>query len=903
LIGAPFAASYFKFHLLKPTEHYMRADTPPTIQLKDYKVVPYRIDSVALDFSMAPHATRVTSRIAVRPNPLSQEKSAPLVFDGEKLKLISITLDGKVLGAMDYAVSDQRLIIAAVPQKPFHLTIETECDPKGNTALTGLYMSNGMYCTQCEAQGFRRITYFYDRPDVMTVFTVRIEAPTSLPVLLSNGNPGSKGALDGERHFAVWHDPHPKPSYLFAVVAGDLAHVSDSFKTSEGRKVELGIYVEKGKEGRCAWAMEALKASMRWDETAFGLAYDLDVFNIVAVSDFNMGAMENKGLNIFNDKYILALPETATDTDYVLIEAIIAHEYFHNWTGNRITCRDWFQLCLKEGLTVFRDQEFTSDMRSRPVKRIEDVKTLRARQFPEDQGPLQHPVRPSSYIEINNFYTPTVYEKGAELCRMMKALIGPKAFAKAMKLYFRRHDGEAATVEDFVTCMADASGRDMKQFFRWYNQSGTPKVSARGTYNAKRKTFTLEVSQSTPRLKGQKAKLPLHFPLSLGLVSAKGKDLPLELKGQGKVKSGLVEVTKAKQSFTFLKVVEQPVLSINRGFSAPVTLKTNVTQAEQLFLVGHDADPFNRWEAAQTVGKSLILKTVKAMAAQRKAPSVAAFAEALGKCLGNAKLDAAFKALMMVLPSEGDLAAAIGKDVDADLIYAAREHVRLGIAQQLAAELRTAYEATGLSGPYQPDTQGTAKRFLRYVLLGLLAAADADDALGLAALELRQPDNMTAEIGVLQAIKTIDDDRAKAMLEAFYARHRDDHLIIDKWFMLNATIPGADAAKRVKRLLMHPDFKMTTPNRVYALVANFANGNATGFHAGSGEGYGVVADVIIALNAINPQVAARLATAYRSWRLYDVSRRAHAQREMQRILATPKLSNDVLEIISRTLQA
>ncbi|MDE2446029.1 MAG: aminopeptidase N [Alphaproteobacteria bacterium] len=879
----------------------MRADTPPTIHLKDYKVVPYQIDSVDLEFNMAPHATRVTSRIALRPNPLSKEKSAPLVFDGEKLTLLSVTLDGRLLGPKDYAVSDSRLIIAMVPQKPFALVIETECDPKGNTALTGLYMSNGMYCTQCEAQGFRRITYFYDRPDVMTVFTVRIEAPKTLPVLLSNGNPGKTGAVDGERHFAVWHDPHPKPSYLFALVAGDLAHVKSNFTTSEGRKVKLGIYVEKGKEGRCAWAMEALKASMRWDETAFGRAYDLDVFNIVAVSDFNMGAMENKGLNIFNDKYILALPETATDTDYVLIEAIIAHEYFHNWTGNRITCRDWFQLCLKEGLTVFRDQEFTSDMRSRAVKRIEDVKTLRARQFPEDQGPLQHPVRPSSYIEINNFYTPTVYEKGAELCRMMKALIGPKAFARAMKLYFKRHDGEAATVEDFVACMADASGRDMTQFFRWYNQAGTPKVSARGDYDAKRKTFTLEVKQTTPRLKGQKVKLPLHFPLALGLVSAKGKDMPLELKGQGAVKSGLIEVTQAKQSFTFVKVAEKPVLSLNRGFSAPIVLKTNVTEAEQLFLIGHDADPFNRWEAAQTVGKALILKTIKALAAGRKAPSVSGFADALGKCLANGKLDEAFKALMLSLPSEADLAAAVGKEVDSEQVYAAREHVRRNIAKQLAPVLRKAHDATHISGPYKPDTQGTAQRSLRYVLLSMIAGENAADALALAAKELHQPDNMTAEIGVLQAVKSVDG--GQAMLEAFHSKHKDDHLLIDKWFMMNATIAGADAARRVKRLLSHPDFKMTTPNRVYALVANFANNNATGFHAASGEGYAVVADVIVALNAINPQVAARLSTAYRSWRLFDVERRAHAQREMQRILATPNLSNDVFEIISRTLQA
>ena len=881
----------------------MRADVPPTIRLKDYKVVPFKIKNVELKFELAPNATRVTSTIRMKRNGKSLEKDAPLVFDGEKLKLISLEIDGRKLASSEYNLTAVSLTITILPKGDFTLSIVTECDPQGNTALTGLYMSNGMYCTQCEAQGFRRITYFYDRPDVMTVFKVRIEGPASLPVLLSNGNLVEQGKLDGERHYAVWDDPHPKPSYLFALVGGDLARVKSNFKTMNGRKVELGIYVEKGKEGRCAWAMEALKASMIWDEKVFGREYDLDVFNIVAVSDFNMGAMENKGLNIFNDKYILALPETATDTDYILIEAIIAHEYFHNWTGNRITCRDWFQLCLKEGLTVFRDQEFTSDMRSRAVKRIEDVKTLRARQFPEDQGPLQHAVRPSSYIEINNFYTPTIYEKGAELCRMMKTMIGDKAFAKAMKLYFKRHDGEAATVEDFVACMADASGRDMKQFFRWYEQSGTPKISAIGAYNKKNKTYELIVSQSQPRLKGQAKKLPLHLPLSLGLVNSKGKDIPLILKGKNNFKSGILEITQAKQSFKFKDISEAPALSINRGFSAPVVLKSNVTAAEQLFLVGHDSDNFNRWEAAQTIGKALIIKTVKALYAKSKLPSVSAFAEALGKCLENSKLDHAFKSLILVLPSEADITAALGKDVDSDLVYNARESVRTGIAKQLLSKLLATYEQTADANAYKPDTLGTARRSLRLTLLGLIAAADADQGVKLAQREFAKPDNMTIEMGALVSIRSVHRPETEEMLETFYRRHKEDHLILDKWFALNSSIPGADAAKRIERLLKHSDFKLTTPNRVYALIANFANGNSTGFNAANGEGYRVVADVIIALNAINPQVAARLATAFRSWKLYNVDRRNHAQKNMQRILATPELSNDVFEIISRTLKA
>ena len=881
----------------------MRADVPPTIRLKDYKVAPFKIESVELKFELAPHATRVTSHIRLKRNQKSAEKNAPLIFDGEKLKLITVEIDGRKLSPAEYELGAASLMIAHLPKGEFSLVIVTECDPQGNTALTGLYMSNGMYCSQCEAQGFRRITYFYDRPDVMTVFKVRIEGPSSLPVLLSNGNPIEHGPLDGDRHYAVWDDPHPKPSYLFALVGGDLARVRSKFKTMNGRDVELGIYVEKGKEGRCSWAMDALKASMIWDETAFGREYDLDVFNIVAVSDFNMGAMENKGLNIFNDKYILALPETATDTDYILIEAIIAHEYFHNWTGNRITCRDWFQLCLKEGLTVFRDQEFTSDMRSRPVKRIEDVKRLRSSQFPEDQGPLQHPVRPSSYIEINNFYTPTIYEKGAELCRMMKTLIGDKGFAKAMKLYFKRHDGEAATVEDFVACMADASGRDMKQFFRWYEQSGTPTVSARGTYNKKKKTYELTVTQSQPRLKGQPKKLPLHFPLSVGLVNPKGKDMPLILKGKNNLKSSIVEIVESKQSFKFKDISEAPALSINRGFSAPVILKSNVTAAEQLFLIGHDSDNFNRWEAAQTIGKALIVKAVKALALGKKIPNISAFADALGKCLESSKLDDAFKALILVLPSEADITAAIGKDVDSDLVYVAREAVRSGIAKQLLNALLVAFEQTNDAGSYKPDTRGTARRSLRLTLLTMIAAADGDMGIKLAQKEFAKPDNMTIEMGALVCLRSLHRPEGEAMLEQFYQRHKDDHLILDKWFGLNAAVPGVDAAQRIERLLKHPDFKLTTPNRVYALVANFANGNSTGFHSASGEGYRVVADVIIALNAINPQVAARLATAFRSWKLYNVQRRTHAQKNMQRILATPALSNDVFEIISRTLKA
>ena len=880
----------------------MRTDTPQAIQLKDYKPVPYLIDKVELDFNLDPAATQVTSRIFMRPNPKSREKSAPLVFDGEKITLISVAIDGAILSADRFHISDNALTITSVPRKAFMLSIKTSCNPTANTELSGLYMSNGTYCTQCEAQGFRRITYFYDRPDVMTTFKVRMEAPCAVPIMLSNGNPGQHG-VDGERHFMVWDDPHPKPTYLFALVAGDLASVHDHFTTSSGRNVTLGIYVEKGKEDRCGWAMESLKTSMRWDETAFGREYDLDVFNIVAVSDFNMGAMENKGLNVFNDKYILALPRTATDTDYQLIEAIIAHEYFHNWTGNRITCRDWFQLCLKEGLTVFRDQEFTSDIRSRAVKRIQDVRTLRARQFPEDQGPLSHPVRPSSYIEINNFYTPTVYEKGAEICRMIKTLIGSEAFRKAMDLYFERHDGQAATVEDFVACMADASGRDFKQFFKWYEQAGTPNVSVRGSYDAPAKAFDVTVTQSTPRLSGQKKKTPFHMPLALGLVGPDGKDMPLQLEGAGPLPHAVVELTKARHTFRFTDIAHKPVLSINRGFTAPVALKTNLNSAELLFLMGHDCDPFNRWEAAQSLAKNLIVKTVAYMSAGKKPPSVTGFAKALALILADEQVDDAFKALVLVLPSEAEIAALIGHDVDSDAVHLAREQVRSLLAKKLLKPLKAAFARTSEIGDYKPDTKSSALRAMHYTALNLIAAANADAAVALIRKELKSVSNMTAETGALSAMLGLARPEREAMLNEFYTRHKSDPLIIDKWFNMNAVISGSGSVQRIQRLLVHPDFKLSTPNRVYALIGGFSSGNVSGFNAADGSGYRLVADVIVALNAINPQVASRMATGFRSWRLYNALRQSHAVTEMQRILATPNLSRDVFEIITRTLQA
>ncbi|PZF77727.1 aminopeptidase N [Aestuariivirga litoralis] len=875
----------------------MKTETPQPIHLADYTPVPYLIDSVALDFRLDPQETRVTARLSLRPNPASREQGAALVFDGERITLQSLVLDGVALQPGQYHADEQSLTIANVPQAPFTLEVVTTCNPAANTELSGLYLSGGVFCTQCEAEGFRRITYFYDRPDVMARYTVRIEAEREqAPILLSNGNPRERDVIGGTtRHFAVWDDPFPKPSYLFALVAGDLGAVHDGFTTMSGRTVELGIYVLKGNEGRCAWAMESLKQSMRWDERRFGREYDLDVFNIVAVPDFNMGAMENKGLNVFNDKYILANPETATDLDYVNIEAIIAHEYFHNWTGNRITCRDWFQLCLKEGLTVFRDQEFTSDLRSRAVKRITDVKTLRARQFPEDNGPLAHPPRPDAYIEINNFYTPTVYEKGAEICRMMLTLIGEQAFRKAMDLYFDRHDGEAATVEQFVACMAEASGRDLTQFFTWYSQAGTPAVKAEGHYDAAKKQYTLTLEQQVKPTPGQLEKQALHIPLGIGLIGPDGTDMPLDLEGVGTLNTPLIELTEPRQSFRF-NVAQRPVLSLNRGFSAPVKLEADLSTADELFLMGHDGDSFNRWEAGQRLGRRLVLDAYHGTATEA---GVAAYAAALKKIIDDPAVDDAFKALMLMLPTESEIAAALGAEVDTDRVHAARDGLRTAIARQLARELDAIWQRTDEPGPYRPDPASTARRALRQTALALMVMGDRTDGIARALAEFEAAHNMSAEMGALAALVQVDCPERETALERFHARHAHEHLLVDKWLMLNAQAQGPGAAARIARLTTHPDFRWTTPNKVYALLSGFVGGNPAGFNAEDGSGYKVIADAILRLDPINPQVASRLATSFRSCKLLNSSRKTAAQAELERILAEPSLSRDVFEIVSK----
>jgi aminopeptidase N len=876
----------------------MRTDIAQPIRLADYRQPDWLVDTVHLDVSLHPNATRVRATLALRPNP--QVPAAPLVLDGDEVSLTSLKIDGVEAARESYAASPERLTIAQPPNKPFTLEIETKVDPSANTQLSGLYRSSGTYCTQCEAEGFRRITYFPDRPDVMAVYTTRIEADKAeAPMLLANGNLTESGELPGGRHFAVWHDPHPKPSYLFALVGGDLAHIEDKFRTASGRDVTLRIYVEHGKEDRCGYAMDALKRSMRWDEEAFGREYDLDIFMIVAVSDFNMGAMENKGLNVFNDKYVLATPETATDVDYAHIEAIIAHEYFHNWTGNRITCRDWFQLCLKEGLTVFRDQEFSSDMRSRPVKRIADVRGLRAAQFVEDAGPLAHPVRPQSYKEINNFYTSTVYEKGAEVVHMVQTLIGQEKFRAGMDLYFARHDGEAATVEQFIQCFADVSHRDMAQFMLWYAQAGTPEVTVTARHDAAAKTFTLDCKQTLAPTPGQPVKQPMVIPVRLGLVGKNGRDLPLLR--DGKPAGDVIELTTAARTFVFTGITNRPVLSVNRGFSAPIRLVTDLSADDLAFLAAHDSDPFNRWQALQSIATRLLIDNVGEIRKDGKPKNDDKLMLALAGLIEDVSLEPAFVALALVPPGEGDIAREIGRDIDPDASHRAREALRCDIGARLGAALSTLYERLTVPGGYTPDATSAGRRALRNIALDLMAADGNAEGIGRAARQYATADNMTDRMAALAVLSLHAGDARTSALAAFYERYKADALVIDKWFALQATSPLPGALDEVKRLTQHPSFSLANPNRVRAVIGAFAQGNPTQFNRADGAGYGFIADNILALDSKNPQVSARMATAFRTWRMLEPGRRAKAEAALRRIQAAPNLSRDLAEIVERAL--
>jgi len=866
----------------------MPNDLAPTeIRLADYKPPAFLVDTVDLSFDLHAGATKVVSRLALRRNP-GREPGLALELDGEALTLVGVKRDGT---AISPEVLAHGLRIADMPDACV-LEIETQISPAANTELSGLYTSGGSYFTQCEAQGFRRITYFPDRPDVMSRYTVRIEADKAeCPVMLSNGNPGPVKDLGNGRHAVVWTDPHPKPCYLFALVAGDLVSVKDSFTTRSGRHVDLGIYVRRGDEDRCAHAMRSLQTSMTWDEDVFGLEYDLDVFNIAAVSDFNMGAMENKGLNVFNTKYVLARPETATDGDYLGIEAVIAHEYFHNWTGNRVTCRDWFQLSLKEGLTVYRDQEFSSDQNSRAVKRIGDVRVLRAGQFREDGGPLAHPVQPSSYMAIDNFYTATIYNKGAEVIRMMATIIGKAAFRKGMDLYFERHDNNAVTIDDFVQAMQDASGVDLTDFKLWYHQAGTPEITLDDSYDSATKRYTLTIRQATKPTPNQPDKAPLVIPVAMGLLDGNGQELATRLQGETEAKAGtrVLLATQAANTFEFVDVASPPVPSVLRGFSAPV--KLNGVSADRLrFLAAHDTDPFVRWDSGQKFAEAVLLDMVGATQ-KGQAPVVdPALIDAAAAALDQ---EPAFAAEALMLPGEGTLADRMTV-VDVDAIFQARQTARRAIATALREKLTGCYERLTATGAYTIDGASIGKRVLRNVCLWYLNDADTAKA------QFDAKQNMTDVLAALSVLASVDGPQRTDALARFYQAWKGDALVLDKWFAIQAVSDLPDTVEAVKALKEHADFDLRNPNRVRALIGSFA-ANPVSFHRADGAGYALYTDTLIALDPTNPQVAARMVSPLGQWRRYDEGRQALMRAQLQRILDLPGLSRNTFEMASKSL--
>ncbi|MDO6797332.1 aminopeptidase N [Shimia thalassica] len=850
----------------------MRDAAPTTIFLKDYTPFGFIIDGVELTFRLAPKATRVLSRIKFRPNPDAKDKR--FFLHGESLTLVSAAIDGKSADVRDVDGG----IEADVPDAPFVWEAEVEINPQDNTALEGLYMSNGMYCTQCEAEGFRKITYYPDRPDVMAAFEVTIEGNEK--VLLSNGNP-----LSQSQGFAKWQDPWPKPAYLFALVAGDLLNHPDTFTTKSGRQVDLNIWVRPGDENKCAFGMQALKDSMKWDEDVYGREYDLDLFNIVAVDDFNMGAMENKGLNVFNSSCVLASPETSTDGNFERIEAIIAHEYFHNWTGNRITCRDWFQLCLKEGLTVYRDQQFTADLRSAPVARISNVLALRGRQFPEDQGPLSHPVRPESFQEINNFYTATVYEKGAEVIGMLKTLVGDAAYSKAVDLYFDRHDGDAATIEDWLLVFEDSTGRDLGQFKRWYSQSGTPRLTVREEYDGD--TFTLHLSQSTAPTPGQDEKLPQVIPVAVGLLSPNGDEV---------MATQIMELTEAEQSFRFEGHATRPIPSILRDFSAPVILDQDIDKTRRAFLLAHDTDPFNRWEAGRMLARESLLASITTGAAPD-----AAYLEGLGAVLRDDTLDAAYRALMLGQPTQSELAGLLheaGITPDPEAIHTASEDLRNAKAAAFGDLLPVLYQDNQIDGPYSPDADGSGKRSLANAALSLISRTDGG---AMAAKQYAKADNMTLQLAALSCL--LDAGAGKEQLAAFEQQWHDDRLVMDKWFSLQIMQAKPDQVAEVTtRLTQHPDFDMKNPNRFRAVMGALSMHHA-GFHHKNGAAYALLAEWLIKLDPVNPQTTARMCSAFQTWKRYDPARQTMMSAELDRIANTKDLSRDTNEMITRIRSA
>jgi aminopeptidase N len=889
----------------------MRNDEVVTVRRTDYRPPAFLLDRVALEFDLDPAATRVAATLAVRRNPALPGNTGPLVLDGEDLELESLAIDGAVLPAASFQWSGASLTVAA-PSDAFKVQVVNRIRPEANTELMGLFVSNGNFFSQCEAEGFRRITFFPDRPDVMAPYRVTLRADAArYPVLLSNGNLVEQGPLDGGRHYAVWDDPFAKPSYLFALVAGTFDVHEDRIVRASGREALLQVYVEPGDLDKTAHAMESLKRAIRWDERRFGLELDLDRFMIVASNHFNMGAMENKGLNIFNAKYVLANPKVATDLDYAGIESIVGHEYFHNWTGNRVTCRDWFQLSLKEGLTVFRDQEFAADMMgdadSRAVKRIEDVRLLRAVQFPEDSGPMAHPVRPDSYQEIGNFYTATVYEKGAEVVRMMQTLVGVEGFRRGMDLYFRRHDGQAVTCDDFVAAIADANGRDLAQFKRWYAQAGTPRVTVTTHHDAAAGTFDLALAQSTAPTPGQPSKEPFHIPFAVGLVGSDGADVPLQLEGESAPRSTtrVLELTQPAQTFRFVGVRSPVVPSLLRGFSAPVTAEARLDDADLAFLAAHDSDPFNRWEAGQRMAIARLMALTDA--AEAGAPLVLddAFIGIVRRTLADPRLSASFKEQALTLPAEGF----IGEQrpvIEPEAIRVARRFMAVELGRRLADEWTAAYHALRVDGPYSPDPVSAGRRGLRNLALAYLVDAGVPDALGLARAQLTAARNMTDLQGALTAIVNSAAPFKADVLTRLAREWANEALLMNKWLQVQATAaahPGEPpVVERVRMLMRHPAFALDNPNAVFALLRAFCVHNEAEFHRRDADGYALWVDTVLALDRINPTVAARIARALDRWRRFADDRQQAMRQALERVAAADALSRDVREIVTKSLE-
>ncbi|MEJ2056572.1 MAG: aminopeptidase N [Desulfofustis sp.] len=875
-----------------------------TIRHTDYQPPDFLVDSIDLVFQLDERKTVVTATSHIKRNSLVSNNDAPLTLYGEKLELNQVMIDGVEVGSNRMLLAERDLQIFEVPDE-FSLEIITTINPEANTSLSGLYLSSSIFCTQCEAQGFRKITYYPDRPDVLARYTTRIEADRrKYPVLLSNGNLIEQGALDDDRHYTVWQDPFPKPSYLFALVGGDLIHEHDSFTTMSGRQVDCYIYTEARNRGTCKHAMKSLKQAMRWDEEVFGLEYDLDRYMIVAVDDFNMGAMENKGLNIFNSKYVLASPETATDQDYLNIQGVIAHEYFHNWTGNRVTCRDWFQLSLKEGLTVFRDQQFSADMNSRPVQRIKDVRLLRQYQFREDEGPMAHPVRPETYIEINNFYTVTVYNKGAEVVRMIHTLIGADAFRAGMDLYFERHDGQAVTCDDFVAAMADASGRNLDQFKRWYSQAGTPVISCSENWDESSKTYELRLSQQTPPTPGQPEKQPFHLPILIGLLDHRGKSMidKIEAPYEKRDDCVLLELAEPEQIFTFAKVTSKPVVSLLRSFSAPVKIEISRNLEETALLTAFDSDLFNRWDNAYRLSTSMITGVAADIAEGSPPDSPRHIIAAARELLVSESGDNALTALALQLPEEAYLALSM-ESVNPDHLHEAHRFVKNQLVDNLHGEFLNCYHRHQDQGCYSIDPAAIGARSLKNTCLDYLLSARKIDAeaISLAGSQYYHATNMTDRIGVLGSVTHLEIDLREKIFADFEEKWQSNPLVIDKWFTLQALSAASDTYAKVVKLLEHPSFSLQNPNKVRALVGAFCQ-NHFHFHHSSGRGYDFLADIVLQLDKINPQVAARMAGPLISYRRYEPRRKEMMIDCLKRIRSTRKLSRDVYEIVSKGLK-